>query len=45
MARATAQVRSKVKKKAVKFQPKHTGDGGVFTAKVTTIVNKKKENG
>lgn len=45
MAKTTAKVRAKVKKKPVKFQPKHTGDGGIFTAKVTTIVNKKKENG
>lgn len=44
MARATAQVRSKVKKKAVKFQPKHNGSGGIFTAKVATIVQKKRES-
>lgn len=43
MARTTAQVRAKVKKKPVKFQPKHTDDGGIFTAKVATIVKKKKE--
>lgn len=43
MAKATAKVRTKVKKKPVKFQPKHTGDGGIFTAKVATIVKKKKE--
>lgn len=45
MAKATAKVRSKVQKKVVKFQPKHTGDGGIFTAKVVTIVQKKKSNG
>ena len=45
MAKATAKVRAKVKKKPVKFQPKHTGDGGIFTAKVAVIAQKNKDNG
>lgn len=45
MAKATTKLRAKVRKKPVKFQPKQIGDGGVFTAKVATIVQKKKDNG